>query len=183
MYSDRVVYASHYKRLCAPKGVNFLYVRPEMQHLLKPLVVSWGYEPEIQSPSAFVDQHEWIGTRDMAAFLSIPAAIRFQGEQAWDEVRSVCHQLAKYAQDEICNLTKMSPLHSSSEVWFTQLTAAPLPAETDITTLKSQLYDEYKVEIPLISWKEHNLIRVSVQVYNTKKDTDRLLFALSKLLS
>ncbi|HEX7540748.1 MAG TPA: aminotransferase class V-fold PLP-dependent enzyme [Anaerolineales bacterium] len=36
-----------HKWLCAPKGAGFLYARPEVQHLLKPLVVSWRYESEI----------------------------------------------------------------------------------------------------------------------------------------
>lgn len=179
-----------HKWLCAPKGVGFLYARPEMQNLLKPLVVSWGYESEAPSDSMFIDQQEWWGTRDMAAFLTVPAAIRFQQEQAWDEVRSACHQLAKYAQDEICNMTGLSPLHSqltlrsnSGRAWFAQMACAPLPENTDIILLKKRLYDEYKVEVPLIAWNNHKLIRVSVQGYNTKKDIDRLIFALSSLLS
>lgn len=174
-----------HKWLCAPKGAGFLYARPEMQKLVKPLVISWGYEPEMPGVSSFIDQNEWIGTRDMAAFLSVPVAIQFQREQAWDEVRSVCHEIACYVQDEICNLTGMTPLHAShqSANWFAQMTSAPLPANTDIAALKIRLYDEHKIEVPLITWNNHKLIRVSVQGYNTKKDVDQLLKALSVLLS
>ena len=182
MYSDRVVYAYHYKWLCAPKGAGFLYARPEMQHLLKPLVVSWGYEPETPSPSAFVDLYEWWGTRDVAAFLSVPAAIKFQEKHHWDKVRTASHILAKDAQQRICELTGLDPLHAQSESWFAQLAAAPLPADTDIIALKSRLYDEYCVEIPVFAWRDKKLIRISIQGYNTEKDVDRLIGALSALL-
>jgi isopenicillin-N epimerase len=180
--SDSVVYASHYKWLCAPKGAGFLYARPEMQHLLKPLVVSWGYESETPSGSAFIDHSEWWGTRDISAFLSTPAAIKFQAKHKWDDVRAACHEMAKDAQTRICNLTGLAPLHSPTDDWFAQMTAVPLPADTDLTTLKSRLYDEYRVEVPVLAWKDRKLIRISIQGYNTKKDVDRLLFALSELL-
>ncbi len=171
-----------HKWLCAPKGAGFLYARPEMQRLLKPLVVSWGYESETPGKSTFVDHHECWGTRDVSAFLSVPAAIQFQAEHKWDDVRAACHELARDAQSRICDLTGLAPLPASAEDWFAQMTTAPLPVDTDIAALKSRLYDEYRIEVPLLEWNSHKLMRVSIQGYNTKKDVDRLLFALSRLL-
>ena len=172
-----------HKWLCAPKGAGFLYARPEMQNLLKPLVVSWGYESIMPGNSTFVDHHEWWGTRDVAAFLSVPAAIKFQKDHDWDNVRSECHKLVRDAQGRICELTGLAPLHARSDDWFAQLAAAQLPADTDLPALKIRLYDEFRIEVPLIEWQDKKLIRISVQGYNTEADIDRLLFALSKLVS
>ena len=172
-----------HKWLCAPKGAGFLYARPEMQNLLKPLVVSWGYESITPGNSTFVDHHEWWGTRDVAAFLSVPAAIKFQKDHDWDNVRSECHRLVRDAQGRICELTGLAPLHARSDDWFAQLAAAQLPIDTDLPALKIRLYDEYRIEIPLIEWQGKKMIRISVQGYNTEADIDRLLFALSKLVS
>jgi len=170
-----------HKWLCAPKGAGFLYARPEMQNLLKPLVVSWGYESEMPSASTFVDQHEWWGTRDVAAFLSVPAAIKFQEKNHWDKVRAACRILAQDAQQRICALTGLPPIHSNADNWFAQLIAAPLPADTDIVALKSRLYDEHRIEVPLIAWNNMKLIRVSIQGYNSKLDVDHLIKVLTIL--
>ena len=172
-----------HKWLCAPKGAGFLYARPEVQDLVKPLIISWGYEAEMPGPSRFVDQHEWLGTRDMAAFLSVPAAIEFQEKFQWDGVRDLCHDLAKYAQKKICGISGFAPLHSEADGWFRQMAAAPLPADTDVLLLKNRLYDEYRIEVPLHEWNGNKLIRVSVQGYNTKRDVDKLCQALSTLLA
>jgi isopenicillin-N epimerase len=171
-----------HKWLCAPKGAGFLYARPEMQQLLKPLIVSWGYESIMPSGSNFIDHNDWWGTRDHSAFLAVPAAIRFQQEHHWDEVRESCHQLVASAQQRICELTGLAPLHPSADAWFAQMAAAPLPADTDNLLLKNRLYDEYRIEIPLVEWNWNKLIRISVQGYNTKRDIDKLCKALTALL-
>lgn len=171
-----------HKWLCAPKGAGFLYARPEVQHLLKPLVVSWGYESDFPSGSSFVDHHEWWGTRDMAAFLSVPKAIKFQKENNWDEVRESCHQLVVNAQKQICELTGLTALHPQTDAWFGQMATAPLPAETDVLMLKKRLYDDHRIEVPVHEWNGNKLIRVSVQGYNTKRDIDILIKVLSVLL-
>ena len=171
-----------HKWLCAPKGAGFLYARREVQQLLKPLVVSWGDQVDVPSDSRYIDDHEWWGTRDLAAFLSVPTAIEFQQKHNWDKVRDACHALARAAQQQICELTGLLPLHSDLEGWFRQMIAAPLPADTDIASLKKRLYDEHGIEVPLVEWNGNKIIRVSVQGYNTQRDVDKLCHALSLLL-
>lgn len=82
----------------------------------------------------------------------------------------------------IHDLTEQTPLHSDPETWFAQMTVSTLPADTDIIRLKQRLYDEFRIEIPLLDWHENKLIRLSVQGYNCKRDMDRLLFVLKNLL-
>lgn len=170
-----------HKWLCAPKGAGFLYACSKSQGLLEPLIVSWGWESEQPGQSRFVDHHEWQGTRDLSAFLSVPAAIGFQQENDWEKVRAACHALAVEAETRICTLTGLPSLYSEG-TWFAQMFSALLPTEIDLATLKSRLYDEFRVEVPLIAWNGNKLIRVSVQGYNTRRDVNRLLQALSILL-
>lgn len=170
-----------HKWLCAPKGAGFLYARRAVQDLLEPLVVSWGWNSERLGSSKFIDQHEWWGTRDIAPFLSVPAAIRFQDEHDWDMVRMACHVLAVEVKTQICELTGL-PSQYSDDSWYAQMVAVPLPAETDIVVLKSQLYDGHRIEVPLVKWNGHKLIRVSVQGYNTGEDVSTLILALREFL-
>jgi isopenicillin-N epimerase len=168
-----------HKWMCAPKGAGFLYARPEVQCLLKPLVVSWGYEAEIPGRSQFIDHHEWTGTRDIAAYLSVPAAIEFQRQHDWDRVRKGCHDLVEETSERIQALTGLKPLSLAPNTL--QMAAIALPETVDLVQLKARLYEEYRIEVPLIAWNGKKLIRVSIQGYNTRKDVERLLLALKEL--
>ncbi|UCC65853.1 MAG: aminotransferase class V-fold PLP-dependent enzyme [Anaerolineae bacterium] len=172
--------AAH-KWLCAPKGSAFLYVRREVQGLLEPLVVSWGWESEHPSGSQFIDHHEWQGTRDLAAFLSVPAAIEFQAGHDWAAVRQRCRALAGKTRQRLNALTGLDPICPDSPEWFTQMFAARLPP-ADLDRLKGRLYDEYRIEVPLRQWNGQPLIRVSFQAYNGQADADALVDALAQLL-
>jgi len=164
-----------HKWLCAPKGSAFLYVRPEHHGLINPLVISWGMADD----ATFVTRNQWQGTRDLAAFLSVPAAIDFQREHNWPEVRRACHALAVETAQRIDTLTGLSPL--APESWYAQMITAALPA-VDPVALKQTLYDEYRIEVPIVFWNGQTMIRVSVQGYNTSADMDHLLDALTKIL-
>jgi isopenicillin-N epimerase len=168
-----------HKWLSAPKGAAFLFARPAVQRWLEPLVVSWGWEAEQPGTSRFVDWHEWQGTRDLAAYLAVPAAIDFQRTHDWDAVRRRCHALAVATRGRIVELTGLPGI--CPETWFGQLFAARLP-ECDVDALKARLYQEHRVEAPLIRWNGRPFIRVSFQAYNDEEDADALLRGLIRLL-
>src|SRR5215207_9153073 len=94
-----------HKWLCSPKGAGFLYARREVQHLLDPLVVSWGWQARDPGPSRFIDEQERQATRDFSAYLAVPAAIEFQAANDWDRVRNECHELARWTASEVAELT------------------------------------------------------------------------------
>lgn len=176
---DADVYASNaHKWLCAPKGSAFLYVRRALQDQIEPLVVSWGWRPEKITGTRFVMEQEWQGTREIAAYLATPRAIQFLQENDWDAVRAECHALARYAQQKICAHFGVEPL--SSPEWFAQMVTIPLPP-CSRESVKTRLYDEFRIEVPIVEWNGRQFVRVSVQAYNTRADVDALAEALAKI--
>jgi isopenicillin-N epimerase len=178
-----IVFGNCHKWMLSAKGAAFLYVRRELQHMIDPLVVSWGYNPtqETTTGSRFIDILQWTGTKDPAAALTIPSAIRFMQENHWDEVRKISHNLLKMGIEKICALTNMPPLYPLESDCYGQMAIAPLPL-SNLAALKSRLYDEYRVEVPLIQWQNKQFIRISVQGYNNQEDIEKLLEALKVLL-
>ncbi len=178
-----IVFGNAHKWMLAPKGAAFLYVRREIQGLINPLIVSWGTHPtpDIATGSRFIDILQWTGTKDPAAALTVPTAIQFMKDHNWEYVRNQCHVLLRQAIERICDLTKLPPLYPLDSDFYSQMGIAPLP-KSDLAMLKSLLYDDYQIEVPLTEWQDQQFIRISIQGYNTQADVDALVDALKILL-
>ncbi|MCY4145775.1 MAG: aminotransferase class V-fold PLP-dependent enzyme [Chloroflexi bacterium] len=163
-----------HKWLCAPKGAGFLHARREHHAWLEPLIISHGWRDD----SDFVERNEWGGTRDIAAFLTVPAAIAFLRKHDWDSVVADCHNLATQAQDRLCQRYN---LESYSQGQFAQMVTIPLPP-CDAAQIKARLYDEHSIEIPVGMFMGRCGLRLSVAAYNNAGDIDHLLAALGDLL-
>ncbi len=176
--------ANAHKWLCAPKGSAFLYARPEVQPLIEPLVISWGWGKyqSLYFGSEFVDKMQYLGTNDLSAYLSVPAAMAFQMEHDWPSVRRQCHQLLTEALADMADLTGQAPFYPSDNGCYHQVAVAPLPPINDLAAFKAALYDRYRVEIPTTALGAQQLLRISIQGYNDRSDVDALLSAVAALL-
>ncbi|MBA3450395.1 MAG: aminotransferase class V-fold PLP-dependent enzyme, partial [Chloroflexia bacterium] len=183
-------YASNFhKWLCAPKGSGFLYAHRDQHAWLESPIVSWGWvdgNAHFRTDTPFVSRNQMQGTRDIAAFLSAPAAVRYLEERDWETVRERCHVLAVEARERVAALSglpQVSPVESPEGYrWFRQMAIAPLPHGIDGAELKRRLYDQFRVEIPITGWTEKPFIRVSFQGYNTRDDLEALMAALEQVL-
>lgn len=173
-----------HKWLMAPKGSAFLYTRKEKQHIVQPLVVSWGWgeDKNFSTGSDFLDNLQWWGTKDPAAYLSVPDAIQFQRDHNWIEVRENCHKLCEQALDRISKLVNRDTFYTENSM-FHQMAVAPLPQISDLNKFKDDLLNKYSIEIPCIEWNQKQFLRVSIQGYNSQSDVDALIRALEIILN
>lgn len=181
---DADFYAGNaHKWLCAPKGSAFLYARPDRQELIEPLVVGWGWgeQRSVSFGSDYLDYLQWLGTNDLAAYLSVPTAITFQEIHDWPSVRQRCHALLRVALARVSRLTGLPTPYPSDHLYH-QMAVTALPPSVDLQRLQRSLYDQYRIEVPGIKWEGRQFIRISIQGYNQEEDISALEVALEKLL-
>jgi isopenicillin-N epimerase len=168
------IYAGNcHKWLCAPKGAAFLYVRPEQQDWVESLTISWGWRPG----HTFVSRNQLQGTRDASAFLAVPAAIDFQRQHQWDDVRAQCHAMLRDLRIRLHGRFGTSPIYGDDDDWYAQMAVITLP-EGDHAGLQDRLLFDHQVEVPFTAHQDFRFVRVSVQGYTTLDDLDRLETAL-----
>lgn len=177
-----------HKWMMAPKGSAFLHVRRDLQPMVNPLVISHGWtedgnQPGAKGPfgnSSFIDRLEMQGTRDPAAWLTVPAAVEFARQHDWTRVAAACRDLAQDTAARVRALTGL-PAFSSPDFCAPQMVSMPVPA-CDTAQLQKDLMARFGIEIPCFTWNGHSIVRVSAQGYNTQANMDLLVTALTELL-
>lgn len=168
-----------HKWMCAPKGAGFLYARPEHQPTIKPLVISWDMDGEVD----FIKRNQYTGTRDLAPFLAVPAAIAFMAQHDWPSVQQRCHAQARQMRQQLIASLGATPLSNDSTDWYMQLFAVLLPdAHADAHALQAAIYEAHRLQVVFTTFQEHTGLRISVQGYNTDADLAVALDILQKAL-
>ena len=162
-----------HKWMLTPKGSSFLHVKPEHQKQLDPLVVSWGYQADFPSDSQLLDYHQFNGTRDFSAYLTIPDAIDFMKGHDWWGVAESCRMLVQKWLPRLCELVGSKPLAPVTDEFIGQLGSIPVRCDNPIE-LKRILYDEYKMEIPVMVQNGRVYVRYSINAFNSEEDLVKL---------
>ena len=177
---DIYIGACH-KWLSAPKGSSFMYVKKEIQNLINPLIISWGKEVD-PSPSPFIYENQYQGTRDFSPFLSVSSAIDFQKKNNWDIIKERCRKLTKQTLLSLQDILKTDLLCPVNDNWLAQMASIQLP-DIDSSKIKNTLLKNYKIEIPIFQWENKNMLRFSFNAYNDEDDSNALIDAFKDIFS
>ena len=169
-----------HKWLLGPKGSTFLYVNKNFQNRLEPLIISWGYEAAKPTKSKFLEENEMQGTRDISAFLTAPAIMNFFEKNEMEQRQAECRKVVLEQYPQFCELLRTEPLSPVTEEFLGQMCSIPIKTENPVA-LKETLYNDYKIEIPVMFARDQTYLRISYQVYNTIDDLEYLKETIHKL--
>ena len=173
-----------HKWMMAPKGSAFLWANKNRKNILEPLIISHGWLPNNYKSlqkgdfgnNRFIDSFEVQGTRDPASWLAVLDAIKFINNKNYSKAFNYSSKLAYETATKITKLTKM-PLLAKKKFLAPQMISIPIP-DCNIYKIKQQLLKKFNIEIPIIRWNNRFFVRISIQIYNTKEDANKLIEAL-----
>ena len=188
-----------HKWVCAPKGSAFLWVRPDRQERIHPLVISHGANLPLDDRSRFRLEFDWQGTADPSAWLAVPAALRF-GEAllpgGWPALRDRNHRLALEARDLLCAVTRQPP--PVPDEMIGSMASVPLAWEDEPASVQGvNLYGDRVhgallaagIQVMVTPWPQRpeglrwrRLVRASAAAYNDRAQMERLATTLASVL-
>lgn len=173
-----------HKWMCAPKGAAFLHARRGRHELLDGPVISWGYTEPYEGHDRYAGctllerRLQWQGTRDLSAFLAVPAALAFQARHGWEAVREDCHRRVVATLDRVCALTGLEAPACGED--FAQMAILPVPPR-DPEALREELFRDHRIEVPVTTHGGRTFVRISLQAYNAPGDEEALVEALRRI--
>ena len=168
--------ANLHKWAHAPRSCGFLWAPPHRQVGLHPPVISWGLD------AGFVQEFDWVGTKDPSAYLAAPEGIALLSELG-DEARRYNHELAwnggRLLTDRWQTSLEIQEAHIGSMI------TVPLPGRFEGTVeeaarLRDALLFDDRIEVQVHARNERLWIRVSAQIYNELSDVERLAEAVAR---
>jgi isopenicillin-N epimerase len=159
-----------HKWLCAPKGCAFLWTSPERQATTHPTTISHGYKAN------YLEEFDWTGTRDPSTWLAVTAAIDFQEQLGVEAVRTHNFQLARRAGAMLAE--RWGTSIPSPDSMIGSMVTVLLPPVQNLDSLHRDLWDDHRIEVPIIPFGETGWLRISAQVYNEFWEYERLAEAV-----
>lgn len=169
-----------HKWMMTPKGCSFLYAKPEFQAMLDPLIISWGYQSAAPSGSQFFDYHQFNGTHDFSAYLTVPKALAFMEQHDWKKVSAQCKNNVLAVAPKLFEVLNTKPLAPLTNEFFGQMCSAEIKT-TEPEKLQRLLFEKYRIEIPVMRHADKCYIRFSFQAFNTVAEIDYLVQSLAEI--
>jgi isopenicillin-N epimerase len=167
-----------HKWLFAGKGCGFLWSDRARQDAIHPAVISNNFG------TGYLNEFDWIGTRDPSAWLAVTDAIAFHRRLGSAALMARNHALAVDAATMLAarwgTVTGAPPsmLGATATIRVPEAVTARFD---DAQHLHDRLVDAHGIELPAYDADGHYWLRISAQVYNEAEEYDRLAEAVEGL--
>ena len=165
----------------APKGCAVLQVHPNLRDRVQPNIISHNAD------ETFHERFLWQGTADFTSWLALPESLAF-GEQmfGWDALRKANHDLTVWAHELLCAAWGVEPISPLDGSMIGSIASVPVPASirarfNEPEELMAKLYDQYRIEVPVMLWNDLWYLRVSAQAFNEPSEYEALAEAVLQL--
>jgi len=192
---------SCHKWLLAPSGASFLVLGRKNEQRLQPLTVSWGHRDAqramLSAQASFahtLDTRdpfgstprlrglECEGTRDICPWLAVSEAIDFHRSFGPGGALARMRAVGDYARARFAELVGFAPATPLDPALSGPMVAFELPAESKPEELQRRLWEDFGIEVAVVSRLDRSLLRLSPHVYNDVSDIDSLIEALIALV-
>jgi isopenicillin-N epimerase len=161
-----------HKWLGSGRGCGFIAAAPAWRSGLKPLVISHDIEKNF--PASF----GWVGTREAAAWLTLPDTISLRCQWPLIDCQTHGHNLLDHAANFF---TPVTPSWGRGLMGCYDLGIKNASME-QAEQLWQTLRHSHRIEAAIIPFEGRILLRLSAFIYNEKSDIDRLGAVLPELV-
>lgn len=167
---------NHHKWWCGPKASGFLFVDSKWQYEVRPTVISHGMNQIPAGSSRFRAEFDWVGTYDPTPLLALPSALDFLDSLHPSGLAGLMdsnHRNALAARRILCESLTIDSVPPSSMIG--SMAAVPLPLDNaeEAEQLRKDLRSQ-QFEVPVFEACGRQILRVSMQAYNSLGQVERL---------
>jgi isopenicillin-N epimerase len=165
-----------HKWMFAARGCGFVYAAPAERAGLHPTVISHGYGQGLAA------EFDWTGTRDPCHWLALPEALRFAAEIGPARIADHNRALRAAAAAAIASRWGTGVGAPPDLLGFMAAIRIPTPLAAtaeNAQALHDRLYDDHRIQVPVIAFAGALWARISAQIFNAPDDYERLAAALA----
>jgi selenocysteine lyase/cysteine desulfurase len=168
--------ASSHKWMFSPKGVGIFYAKKESQRHIRPLIVASGYQDKS------IRRFENYNTRNLPEVLGLGTAIDFSNMLGMERKEARIFELKRYFRGKLSDKPHYKIKTPAPDSLSSGITTVELEGH-EVRDVERKLSRDYGINCRPMSSFGLNGLRISLSIFNTKKDVDYLVHSLEEIHS
>lgn len=167
---------SCHKWLLSPKGTGVFYAKKEKQALLKPMIVCGGYQDES------IRRLENYNTRNLPEVLGVGTALEYYEMMGYQDREDRIYELKHYFLEALNKEDRFVIKSPRADALSAGVITVELEG-VDVQKAKASLFENAQIDCRPMRSHELNGLRISLSIFNIKKDIDYLVESMGKLIA